>query len=158
MINKLLSKKFLTTKRKTFKLKNLIELYEHNYVKLVSLIPGLRNMENFSFYLPEGQNTSLAEIKIIKNSKYTSTLLIKQKNSCIEKLQDMEMQISVYHDLKMVEVVKYNGKRQFWIRNAYPNRLMLSKDEKFQRNKFLSEWLNFSKKEGLATKITSKMI
>ena len=66
MINKLLNKKFLTTKRKTFRLKDLIELYEHNYVKLVSLIPGLRNMENFSFYLPEGQNTSLAEIKIIK--------------------------------------------------------------------------------------------
>ena len=158
MINKLLSKKFLTTKRNTFKLKNLIKLYEHNYVKLVSLIPGLRNMENFFFYLPEGQNTSLVEIKIIKDSKYTSTLLIKQKNSFIEKLQDMEMQISIYHDFKMVEVVKYNGKRQFWIRNTYPNRLMLSKDEKFQRNKFFSEWLNFSKNEGLASKITSKMI
>ena len=158
MINKLLRKKFLTTKRKAFKLKSLIELYEHNYVKLVSLIPRLRNMENFSFYLPEGQNTSLVEIKIIKDSKYTSTLLIKQKNSSIEKLQDMELQISIYHDFKMVEVVKYNGKRQFWIRNAYPNRLMLSKDEKFQRNKFFSEWLNFSKNEGLASKIASKMI
>ena len=34
----------------------------------------------------------------------------------------------------MAEVRKFNDKKQFWLRNKYPNKNMLSKDEKFQWN------------------------
>ena len=158
MINKFLSKKFLTTKRKTFKLKNLIELYEHNYVKLISLIPGLRNMENFSFYLPEGQNTSLVEIKIIKDSKYTSTLYIFQKNDYLESVPDLEIEALIFNDLRMIEVKKINKEILLWSRYKYPNSRMFSKDEKYQWNYFFSQWLSNSLKEGLATDYQKKYV
>ena len=65
----------------------------------------------------------------------------------------MEISIAIYHDLKMAEVRKFNGKQLFWARNKYPNTNMFHKDEKYQWNKFLSEWLKFSKKEGLSKKV-----
>ena len=37
--------------------------------------------------------------------------------------------------------------------NYFGNKNMFHKDEKYQWNKFFSEWLVFSKKEGLAEKI-----
>ena len=53
----------------------------------------------------------------------------------------------------IVRTSPVNGKRIFWIRNKYPNENMFHKDEKFQWNKFLSEWLIFSQKEGLSSYI-----
>jgi uncharacterized protein YqiB (DUF1249 family) len=50
----------------------------------------------------------------------------------------------------MVEVRRFNGKHQFWSRNVFPNKNMLSKDEKYQWNKYLSEWLGFVTREGLS--------
>ena len=50
----------------------------------------------------------------------------------------------------MAEVRKFNGKKQFWLRNKYPNKSMLSKDEKFQWNFFLEEFLTHTKKHGLS--------
>jgi uncharacterized protein YqiB (DUF1249 family) len=50
----------------------------------------------------------------------------------------------------MAEVRKFNGKKQFWLRNKYPNKNMLSKDEKFQWNYFLEEFLVHTKNCGLS--------
>ena len=65
-------------------------------------------------------------------------------------MEDMIMEVAIYHDLKMVEVRCFNGKHQFWSRNIFPNKNMLSKDEKYQWNKYLSEWLSFVTREGLS--------
>ena len=50
----------------------------------------------------------------------------------------------------MAEVRKFNGKKQFWLRNRYPNRNMLTRDEKFQWNFFLEEFLTHTKNYGLS--------
>ena len=78
-------------------------------------------------------------------------MLVSQNNFSIETIENLIMEIAIYHDLRMIEVIRFNGKHQFWSRNSFPNKNMLSKDEKFQWNKYLSEWLEFSKREGLAT-------
>ena len=100
--------------------------------------------------MPEGKDHSEVSLKISLISKYTSTLVIKQSNFSINKIVDTKVEVAIYHDFKMAEVIRFNGKKQFWVRNRYPNKNMLHKDEKYQWNKFLSEWLEFSKKEGLA--------
>ena len=63
---------------------------------------------------------------------------------------ETNIEIYLYHDAKMAEVRKFNGKKQFWLRNRYPNKHMLTRDEKFQWNFFLEEFLTHTKNYGLS--------
>ena len=108
------------------------------------------NKNNASFGLPEGESSSSVSINVFKESKYTSKLIVCQSNFSISSMEDMIMEVAIYNDLKMVEVRRFNGKHQFWSRNVFPNKNMLSKDEKYQWNKYLSEWLTFVTREGLS--------
>jgi len=108
-----------------------------------------------TYLLPEGSNNSKVTLEFIRESKYTSSLVIKQSEFSNKQLTSMEIIVVIYHDLKMAEVRKFNGRQLFWARNRYPNKNMFHKDEKYQWNKFLFEWLVFSKKQGLAQMLTS---
>ena len=140
---------FNSQKKKT-RLNDLIKLYEINYLKLHKILPNILNKNNASFGLPEGESSSSVSINVLKESKYTSKLIVCQSNFSISSMEDMIMEVAIYNDLKMVEVRRFNGKHQFWSRNVFPNKNMLSKDEKYQWNKYLSEWLTFVTREGLS--------
>ena len=131
-------------------LKDILYLCENNYFKVKSLIPQLEEIDRTTFLLPEGDINSRVTLSAYKESKHTSLLEINQSSFFNSRSIATKIEVVIYHDLKMAEVRKFNGKRQFWARNKYPNKNMFHKDEKFQWNKFLSEWLEFSKKEGLA--------
>ena len=118
------------------------------------IIPSYRNNLNLSYLLPEADLNSRVTLQLNKDSKYTSTLVIKQSGFTSIELITTEIFVAIYHDIRMAEVRKFNGKQLFWARNKYPNKNMFHKDEKYQWNKFFSEWLIFSKKEGLAEKVT----
>ena len=101
------------------------------------------------YLIPEGQTNSDINISCKRLSGHTSIIEI-NKSKSFSLLQDTEIEIYIYHDAKMAEVRKFNGKKQFWLRNKYPNKNMLSKDEKFQWNFFLEEFLTHTKKYGLS--------
>ena len=153
MTKSLIKERFPYKRKSKINLSKLIKLYENNYIKVVNLLPKKSIDSSMTFFLPEGTKNSNVLIKVIKSSKYTSALKIIQSNMSINRLPETRMEVAIYHDLKMAEVIHFNGKRVFWLRNKYPNINMFSKDEKFQWNKFLSEWLTFSKKEGLSNLI-----
>ena len=134
-------------------LRGLLMLYEKNFLKLKKIFPSFENNINMSYLLPEGNRNSKVTLKFIKDSKYTSTLLINQSEILNTNLISTRINVAIYHDLRMAEVRTFNGKYLFWMKNKYPNKNMFHKDEKFQWNKFLSEWLIFSKKEGLSDQL-----
>ena len=138
------------SQKKKTGLNDLIKLYEINYIKLNRILPNILTRDSTDFSLPEGDECSTVKININKESRYTSKLIICQSDFSITTMKDMIMEVAIYHDLKMIEVRRFNGKHQFWSRNVFPNKNMLSKDEKYQWNKYLSEWLDFVKKEGLS--------
>ena len=143
---------FTLKRRPRTNLKSLLLLYEKNYLILNKLIPDFNKNLTMCYLLPEGKNNSKVTIKLIKDSKYTSTLIINQSKILDNNLLSTKIKVAIYHDFKMAEVRTFNGRYLFWAINRYPNKNMFHKDEKFQWNKFLSEWLSFSKKEGLADK------
>tara|TARA_B100001113_G_scaffold252983_1_gene208572 strand:+ start:335 stop:790 length:456 start_codon:yes stop_codon:yes gene_type:complete len=138
-----------TKKRSRKSLNDLISLYEINYLKLIKLFPIQELEKDINFIIPEGVNNSEIKITIDRNSRHTSKLTLYKSNT-IEHIKHMEMEIFVYHDARLAEVRRFNGKRQFWLRNKYPNKNMLTKDEKFQWNIFLSEFLTYSQMHGLS--------
>ena len=84
-------------------------------------------------------------------SLYTTFVEIKQQSSVKEQSDfKTEMEIAIYHDIKIAEVRSFNGKKIFWMKYKYPNKNMFHKNEKIQVNEFLSEWLDFSEKQGLS--------
>ena len=130
-------------------LNQLLRLYERNYLKLVHLFPIADHKKNIVYLMPEGVLNKEIKISCKRLSSHTSVIEI-YKSKSLSLLQNTEIEIYIYHDAKMAEVRKFNGKRQFWLRNKYPNKNMLSKDEKFQWNFFLEEFLTHTKTHGLS--------
>jgi len=130
-------------------LNDLIRLYELNYLKLMKLLPIKEINSKFNFFIPEGLYNSEIRISINRKSKHTSKLTL-YKSNLLRHMEDTKMEIYIYHDARMAEVRRFNGKSQFWLRNKYPNKNMLSKDEKFQWNIFLSEFLTYAQLHGLS--------
>ena len=130
-------------------LNRLIRLYERNYLKLVHLFPIADHESSMVYLIPEGVLNKEIKISRRKLSSHTSVIEI-YKSKSLSLLQNTEIEIYIYHDAKMAEVRKFNGKKQFWLRNKYPNKNMLSKDEKFQWNFFLEEFLTHTKTHGLS--------
>ena len=144
------------TKTEVYKSKNsqrrlnqLLRLYERNYLRIIKFFPIQDSKNNINYLIPEGEFNSEINLSCKKLSSHTSVIEIK-KNKSISLLSDTEIEIYIYHDAKMAEVRKFNGKKQFWLRNKYPNKNMLSKDEKFQWNYFLEEFLVHTKNYGLS--------
>tara|TARA_B100000902_G_scaffold42419_1_gene50186 strand:- start:6964 stop:7419 length:456 start_codon:yes stop_codon:yes gene_type:complete len=144
------------TKTEVYKSKNsqrrlnqLLRLYERNYQRIIKFFPIQDEKNNINYLIPEGEFNSEINLSCKKLSSHTSVIEIK-KNKSVSLLPDTEIQIYIYHDAKMAEVRKFNGKKQFWLRNKYPNKNMLSKDEKFQWNYFLEEFLIHTKNCGLS--------
>ena len=130
-------------------LNQLLRLYERNYLKLVHLFPIADHKKNMVYLIPEGVLNKEIKISCKKLSRHTSVIKI-FKSKSLPLLQNTEIEIYIYHDAKMAEDRRFNGKRQFWLRNKYPNKNMLSKDEKFQWNFFLEEFLTHTKTHGIS--------
>ena len=130
-------------------LNQLLRLYERNYLKLIHFFPIADHKKSMVYLMPEGVLNKEIKISCKKLSRHTSVIEI-YKSKSLSLLQNTEIEIYIYHDAKMAEVRKFNGKRQFWLRNKYPNKNMLSKDEKFQWNFFLEEFLTHTKTHGLS--------
>ena len=136
-------------KRSNRGLNQLLRLYERNYLKLIHFFPIGDHESSIVYLMPEGLLNKEIRISCKKLSSHTSVIEI-YKSKSLSLLQNTEIEIYIYHDAKMAEVRKFNGKKQFWLRNKYPNKNMLSKDEKFQWNYFLEEFLTHTKTHGLS--------
>ena len=115
----------------------------------MKLLPIQKINSEFNFFIPEGLNNSEIRISIDRKSQHTSKLTL-YKSNLLRHMEDTKMEIFIYHDARMAEVRRFNGKSQFWLRNKYPNKNMLTKDEKFQWNIFLSEFLTHAQLHGLS--------
>ena len=136
-------------KRSNRGLNQLLRLYERNYLKLIHFFPIEDHESSIVYLMPEGLLNKEIRISCKKLSSHTSVIEI-YKSKSLSLLENTEIEIYIYHDARMAEVRKFNGKKQFWLRNKYPNKNMLSKDEKFQWNFFLEEFLTHTKTHGLS--------
>ena len=145
----MIKNKIYQYKRSNRGLNQLLRLYERNYLKLIHFFPIGDHESSIVYLMPEGLLNKEIRISCKKLSSHTSVIEI-YKSRSLSLLENTEIEIYIYHDARMAEVRKFNGKKQFWLRNKYPNKNMLSKDEKFQWNFFLEEFLTHTKTHGLS--------
>lgn len=102
-------------------------------------------------------NDSLAYVvKVNEVTRYTSLIAFEQKvprRLPSEKQLLLEsfhprMNIRLYHDARMAEVISSQDVFQVQPRYDYPNKSMHQKDEKQQINQFLNEWLHLCLEHG----------
>ncbi|GBL05171.1 cytoplasmic protein [Glaciecola sp. KUL10] len=83
------------------------------------------------------------KISILDSSRYTSTLEMSQVQKNTPKFLCPVMEIRLYHDAKMAEVLASQRMAKLKPSYDYPNLKMHQRNEKQMVNVFLAEWLHF---------------
>ncbi|PVZ15632.1 MULTISPECIES: DUF1249 domain-containing protein [unclassified Pseudomonas] len=116
---------------------------EANYARLMRLLPGMRGEQRSRrIAMTQGdQMLGVLLLEVTQAGPYTSTLRVSQQHS-LPWLPVPHMEVQVYHDARMAEVVGAEHTRRFRSIYPYPNAAMHQPDEKAQLNLFLGEWLS----------------
>lgn len=121
---------------------------EANYARLQRLLPDMRGQTRLRRIalgtLPQAQILCL---HVSACGPYTSVVEVREEGGAAWLPQPV-LQVRVYHDARMAEVVSAAHCRYLQPRYAYPNPSMHQPDEKLQLNLFLGEWLTHSLRSG----------
>ncbi|MDP3816991.1 DUF1249 domain-containing protein [Pseudomonas sp.] len=129
---------------------DLVELQaacELNYARLMQLLPAMREQPDphrqpRRVALSQGEHLlGVLALDVVESCPYTSTIKVRQEHS-LPWLPVPQLEVRVYHDARMAEVVGAQSARRFRGIYPYPNAAMHQPDEKTQLNLFLGEWLS----------------
>ncbi|WP_339486923.1 DUF1249 domain-containing protein [Pseudomonas sp. EL_65y_Pfl2_R95] len=125
---------------------DLVELQtacEANYARLMRLLPAMREEASARrVAVSQGEKLlGVLALDVLENCPYTSTIRVRQEHS-LPWLPVPALEVRVYHDARMAEVVGAESARRFRGVYPYPNADMHQPDEKTQLNLFLGEWLS----------------
>lgn len=130
---------------------------EGNYARLLKLLPNLEEGGRWSFDREiSTQHRWQTEIQVVDRARYTTTVEIEQQELFLREStsawgnKQLLLQVRLYHDAHMAEVLAWSRHKPLAARYDYPNSKMYSADEKAQCNLFLSEWLDNSLQYGLS--------
>ncbi|CAM5340253.1 hypothetical protein SSTU70S_04063 [Stutzerimonas stutzeri] len=116
---------------------------EANYLRLLRLLPEMRQSgRTRRIAISQGdQLLGVLVLQVLENCPYTTTVQVSQEH-CLSWLPVPRMEVRVYHDARMAEVVRAENARRLRGIYHYPNAQMHQPDEKNQLNLFLGEWLS----------------
>ncbi len=116
---------------------------EANYARLMRLLPSMRDGSGARrVALSQGERLlGVLALDVLEAGPYTTTLQVRQEHS-LPWLPVPRLEVRVYHDARMAEVVSAEKARRFRGIYPYPNADMHQPDEKNQLNLFLGEWLS----------------
>ncbi|VFS83675.1 putative dehydrogenase [Pseudomonas aeruginosa] len=115
---------------------------EANYARLMRLLPDMREAQaSRRVALSEGERLlGVLALEVTEACPYTTTLQVRQELG-LPWLPAPRLEVRVYHDARMAEVIGAEQARRLMAIYPYPNQAMHQPDEKNQLNLFLGEWL-----------------
>ena len=124
---------------------------EANFARLSQLMPDMASQDERRILLdvPEASQQSLV-MRVLERCPYTTSLQLRHERRH-DWLAPPSMEVRLYHDVNMAEVVAAYNRRRFRGVYPYPNEQMLQPDEKYQLNHFLGEWLGYCQRHGLSS-------
>ncbi|MFA0179358.1 DUF1249 family protein [Vibrio cyclitrophicus] len=127
-------------------LAELMRVYETNYAKLNALLPVGHEVGDARCYQAVNM---VYQLTVNEVTKYTTLIDICQSDET-PVFPLPKMSVRLYHDARVAEVCASGDFSRVKAKYDYPNTKLLQKDEKFQLNKFLGEWLTFCLKTGIS--------
>ena len=121
---------------------------EANYARLIMLMPEIDLQEEWQYQVESGGKAWSIRLRVVDRARYTTTLEITQEDQLRAWSGLSSIQVRMYHDARMAEVVAWQQHRGLKPRYEYPNCKMYHQDEKAQVNRFLSDWLIHSQANG----------
>jgi len=135
---------FLIARRKRH---NATTLHEANFKKLARVVPDLFELETGTTV--QGARGTQLSLHILEISKYTKTFSLHQQRSVEHPwLPGLQLKIRNYYDAGVTEVLAFQRKHRLDARYEYPNSEMFQRNEKWQTNQFLGEWLDHCLRTG----------
>lgn len=135
-------------------MQNSLGLYEENFSKLMTLLPGLQRSAAAAVLVADA--VSGLEVKILERSAYTTTINIAHSVEVDERfVPALSMKIRIYQDARVAEVLAYQHSGRFRPLYPYPNPRMFQPYEKRRVNQFLGEWLAYCLKRAYRFKVHS---
>lgn len=123
--------------------RNPVGLFEENYRLLHSLLPELDG-EGDSMRLGSVVSTRLLQVEVLERCPYTTILdLAMPFDAGSLVLPDLHMQLRLYHDARVAEVVGYQGCERIPAPYQVTRRAPYLLDEKRQINLLLHELLRY---------------
>ena len=122
----------------------LMDLYEHNYMRLRCLCPPLRNITGN--YVSRASGAHDLHLSIREQTGHTTTLQMTYLMEDGERRPDVT--IHVYHDAVQAEVISRRCRLgSEWLRSsdAGTDSALLCR---WQLNRFLYKWLNYCQRQG----------
>lgn len=117
----------------------LMDLYEHNFMRLKKLLPDLGCVEQSGISSVAGCLD--LHVSVLEQSKFTSLITLSYCfNREAAKVMEPNLVIRVYHDVAMAEVLSgelHHG--QLKLKNLPETAI----SERWQLNRFLYKWLGF---------------
>ena len=138
----------LATKRYIQSLPKYLTLCEHNYVRLLKLLPRTRTIG--SAHAIKLGNSEF-NISVDNTQKYTMDISIRQVKGMVNGIEPLYLTARIYHDAKVAEIIHHDYHQRIKPSYGYPNPKMHQKDEKYQLNAFLYDWLIAVVENGQAT-------
>jgi len=122
--------------------KNSQQLYEENFSRIRMLLADLQFFEHIT--LSSDNHSVCICADVLERTPYTMLIdLVSHYSRKSEHLPETKLQVRMYYDAKVAEVLKIQGHQRIQPFYQYPNENMYAPDEKKQGNRLLAELLNF---------------
>ncbi|MBW2940930.1 DUF1249 domain-containing protein [Zhongshania sp. CAU 1632] len=95
-----------------------------------------------------GVATNAVELHVKERAPYTTMIELRLEKPLFAELPVPVLQVRIYHDANLAEVMGARGLRPVKPRYRYPNASMYHRDEKAQQNRYLGEWLSLCLSHG----------
>lgn len=114
-----------------------ITLCERNYLRALKVLP--EEVIGACRQIKIGSMDFFIAVEAVE--KYTTDIKVTQQHNLSNHLGQFQLAVRLYHDAKVAEVVQHNYHQRVKPSYRYPNPSMHHKDEKYQLNAFLGDWL-----------------
>lgn len=118
----------------------LMRLCETNYAQLQPLLPHGTRVGAVQCYEVSG---AIYQVAVRELTRYTSLAEITQIEAVVSHWRLPTMTVRLYHDARVAEVCASQQIFHFKARYDYPNKKLHQRDEKYQINQFLADWLRY---------------
>lgn len=121
---------------------SLMTLYESNYVRLRGLAPDLRSLEGE--FISEVPDDCRLYLRIDERGPYTTTFTLTYLfETPAGQIADPDLQVRVYHDAKLAEVLYSAGWHRHETLQSIRTGLRAQMSERWLRNMMLNKWLDY---------------